>query len=277
VVFYIGVFFCLDILILDDPLSAVDVHVGKFLFEECIQKYLKGKTIVLMTNNLQHLDKADNIIVMKNGVISAQVLKFCCLIRFFFFNFKCKGNLKELEAQGHDYSEFIISRREKKKSKKKKDDKKGDDGEEEVKLVAPIPEQGGVVVKYDEKKDLNSSSPIDEKSSVESLEVVEKEKIEKKIEEKPKIAHRVSLASLERGSAKDDDDATGRQLMTEEEYSTKSIPMRLYLQYLLDMMPAFLIIPYFFLTLISEGGATFSSYWLGVVGISFLFNRWNFI
>jgi len=44
-----------DIVLLDDPLSAVDSHVGRHIFEECIMGYLKGRTRVLVTNQVQYL------------------------------------------------------------------------------------------------------------------------------------------------------------------------------------------------------------------------------
>jgi ABC-type multidrug transport system fused ATPase/permease subunit len=46
---------CADIVILDDPLSALDPEVGKLLFEECILKFMKGKTRIFVTNQLQCL------------------------------------------------------------------------------------------------------------------------------------------------------------------------------------------------------------------------------
>lgn len=55
-----------DIYLLDDPLSAVDTHVSKDLFEKCIKGYLKGKTVLLATHQLQFLKYADIIVVMSN-------------------------------------------------------------------------------------------------------------------------------------------------------------------------------------------------------------------
>ena len=56
-----------DIYLLDDILSAVDVHVGKFLMEETILGYLSGKTVIMPTHAIAYLDKADNVILMKKG------------------------------------------------------------------------------------------------------------------------------------------------------------------------------------------------------------------
>ncbi|XP_030828521.1 ATP-binding cassette sub-family C member 8 [Strongylocentrotus purpuratus] len=63
-----------DIVILDDPLSALDMHVGAHLFENGILKILKKqkRTIILVTHQLQYLPEAEKIIVMQNGRIALQ-------------------------------------------------------------------------------------------------------------------------------------------------------------------------------------------------------------
>ncbi|XP_014296337.1 probable multidrug resistance-associated protein lethal(2)03659 [Microplitis demolitor] len=60
------------IFLLDDPLSAVDAHVGKHMFEECVEKYLNGKTRILVTHQIQFLSNVEKIIVMKDGAIIAE-------------------------------------------------------------------------------------------------------------------------------------------------------------------------------------------------------------
>ncbi|XP_063952995.1 ATP-binding cassette sub-family C member 9-like isoform X1 [Lytechinus pictus] len=61
-----------DIVILDDPLSALDMHVGAHLFENGILKILKKqkRTIILVTHQLQYLPEADKIIVMQDGRVA---------------------------------------------------------------------------------------------------------------------------------------------------------------------------------------------------------------
>ncbi|XP_046392253.1 probable multidrug resistance-associated protein lethal(2)03659 [Ischnura elegans] len=62
-----------DIFLLDDPLSAVDAHVGKHLVEECLSgSLLRGATVLLATHQIQHLRKADEIIVLEEGSIKGQ-------------------------------------------------------------------------------------------------------------------------------------------------------------------------------------------------------------
>ena len=64
-----------DLYLLDDPLSAVDAHVGKHLFENVLHSktgLLKDKTRVIATNSLNILQDVDQIIVLDEGVISEQ-------------------------------------------------------------------------------------------------------------------------------------------------------------------------------------------------------------
>ncbi|XP_056135383.1 ATP-binding cassette sub-family C member 12 [Lampris incognitus] len=58
-----------DIFLLDDPLSAVDIHVGKHIFEECIKKELQEKSIILVTHQLQYLEFCDEVLVLEDGEI----------------------------------------------------------------------------------------------------------------------------------------------------------------------------------------------------------------
>ena len=58
-----------DIFLLDDPLSAVDVHVANHVFAECIRGLLSDKCCLLVTHQHQFLKSADDILVMKQGTI----------------------------------------------------------------------------------------------------------------------------------------------------------------------------------------------------------------
>ncbi|KAK1344094.1 hypothetical protein QTO34_014653 [Cnephaeus nilssonii] len=59
-----------DIYILDDPLSALDAHVGNHIFNSAIQKHLKPKTVLFVTHQLQYLADCDQVIFMKEGCIT---------------------------------------------------------------------------------------------------------------------------------------------------------------------------------------------------------------
>ncbi|XP_026210427.1 canalicular multispecific organic anion transporter 1 [Anabas testudineus] len=61
-----------DIYLLDDPLSAVDSHVGKHLFDKVIgpNGLLKDKTRILVTHGVSFLPYVDEIVVLVNGKVS---------------------------------------------------------------------------------------------------------------------------------------------------------------------------------------------------------------
>uniref|UniRef100_A0A8D3CPM7 Cystic fibrosis transmembrane conductance regulator n=1 Tax=Scophthalmus maximus TaxID=52904 RepID=A0A8D3CPM7_SCOMX len=78
-----------DIYLLDDPLSAVDAEVGRHLFEQCICGLLKNKPRILVTHQLQYLQAADEILVLKEGFMVA------------------KGTYTELQQCGVDFTSLL--------------------------------------------------------------------------------------------------------------------------------------------------------------------------
>lgn len=58
------------ILLLDDPLSAVDACVGSHVFHKAIRGAAKGKTVLFVTHQLQYLPECDKVILMKDGQIA---------------------------------------------------------------------------------------------------------------------------------------------------------------------------------------------------------------
>ena len=81
-----------DVYFLDDPLSAVDAHVGKHIFQHVIgpDGMLKNKTRVLVTHGISFLPQVDHIIVVKDGKINEQ------------------GSFKELLDIKGDFAAFLL-------------------------------------------------------------------------------------------------------------------------------------------------------------------------
>ncbi|CAM1304666.1 Uncharacterised protein g3835 [Pycnogonum litorale] len=81
-----------DVYLFDDPLSAVDSHVGKHIFDQVVgpDGVLNDKTRVLVTHGLSYLRDCDYVYVMKNGTISQQ------------------GTFDELMSQRGTFADIII-------------------------------------------------------------------------------------------------------------------------------------------------------------------------
>ncbi|KAG7967290.1 hypothetical protein I3843_08G093500 [Carya illinoinensis] len=58
-----------DIYLLDDVFSAVDAHTRTEIFKNCVRGALKGKTILLVTHQVDFLHNVDLILVMRDGMI----------------------------------------------------------------------------------------------------------------------------------------------------------------------------------------------------------------
>nr|XP_017234868.1 PREDICTED: ABC transporter C family member 2-like isoform X2 [Daucus carota subsp. sativus] len=61
-----------DVYIFDDPLSALDAHVARQVFEKCIKEELKGRTRVLVTNQLHFLSQVDRILLVHDGMVKEE-------------------------------------------------------------------------------------------------------------------------------------------------------------------------------------------------------------
>ncbi|KAF6817296.1 Oligomycin resistance ATP-dependent permease YOR1-like protein 1 [Colletotrichum sojae] len=66
-----AIYFDSDIVLMDDPLSAVDAHVGRHIFDNAISGLLKGKCRILATHQLWVLNRCDRVIWMEAGKIQA--------------------------------------------------------------------------------------------------------------------------------------------------------------------------------------------------------------
>eukprot|EP00936_MAST-01D_sp_MAST-1D-sp1_P003049 g3049.t1 len=61
-----------DVLVFDDPLSAMDAHVGMTVFRRLFQRMLADKTRVFCTNQLQYCEYCDYILVLQDGKIAEE-------------------------------------------------------------------------------------------------------------------------------------------------------------------------------------------------------------
>ncbi|XP_009874370.1 PREDICTED: multidrug resistance-associated protein 6, partial [Apaloderma vittatum] len=82
-----------SIYLLDDPLSAVDAHVGQHIFEHVLgpKGLLKDKTRVLVTHTINILPQVDNIVFLVDGMISEM------------------GSYQELLQRNGPFAEFLHS------------------------------------------------------------------------------------------------------------------------------------------------------------------------
>ncbi|XP_023809459.1 multidrug resistance-associated protein 9 isoform X1 [Oryzias latipes] len=137
-----------DIYLLDDPLSAVDAHVGKHIFEECIKKELRGKSVILVTHQLQYLEFCDNIMLLEDGEVQEA------------------GNHQNLMKANGRYTQMISNyQTEKSKVKTQKEEESSDDAET-LKEAEPCADSGIVNPGFDMSDETDQDVAADQKSAV---------------------------------------------------------------------------------------------------------------
>lgn len=58
-----------DLILMDDPISALDANVKKSIFNNVMLNHLKNKTRILVTHAVDFLEFVDTVVVIKNGEI----------------------------------------------------------------------------------------------------------------------------------------------------------------------------------------------------------------
>ena len=86
--------------LLDDPLSAVDTHVAKHIYEHCINGLLANKTRILATHHLKFLLNADSVIVIDHNTIVRQGEAREILPEFMVMNTLLKADQDENDGVG---------------------------------------------------------------------------------------------------------------------------------------------------------------------------------
>ncbi|XP_063913812.1 probable multidrug resistance-associated protein lethal(2)03659 isoform X2 [Zophobas morio] len=91
--------------LLDDPLSSVDAQVGEFIFSNCFQKLLKNKTIVLVTHQLQYLNKVDFIYAIEKGINVESGTFEDLKSSHYFKSIQMKKNVEQTEKENYRMEE----------------------------------------------------------------------------------------------------------------------------------------------------------------------------
>ncbi|XP_066507559.1 canalicular multispecific organic anion transporter 1 [Hoplias malabaricus] len=192
-----------DVYLLDDPLSAVDSHVGKHLFERVIgpKGLLKDKTRILVTHGISFLPHVDEIVVLVDGVVSEV------------------GSYSSLRASRGAFSEFLDTYAQE-ESEKSEDHKDSASDTEQMDIVP-------------EGQEPQADSPLEDVVSV-TL------KRENSLRHSQRHAHRNGSLTVRRSSSArskrvSDETKRGQRLIEKEAMETGKVKLSVYLQYLRSM------------------------------------------
>ncbi|KAL3972080.1 microtubule-associated serine/threonine kinase [Sarotherodon galilaeus] len=188
-----------DIYLLDDPLSAVDSHVGKHLFENVIgpNGILKNKTRILVTHGISFLPYVDKIVVLENGVISEV------------------GSYENLCASGGAFSKFVDTYAKEQSNQGNSETDEGQDAED----FELIPDED----------DAQPDGPLEDTVSL----TVKRENSIRRSQRNGSVRLRRNT-SLKK-SANADEPQKGQKLIEKETMETGQVKLAVFLQYLRAM------------------------------------------
>lgn len=194
-----------DVYLLDDPLSAVDSHVGKHLFEKVIgpNGLLRDKTRILVTHGISFLPYVDEIVVLVHGVVSEI------------------GSYESLRASKGAFSEFLETYG--------KDESNKDNDKKAAAAQTPV---------YEEIETLPEGLETQADGSPEDI-VSSTLKRENSLRHSQRHSKRNGSVKVRKNSSlraqKDPEDKKGQRLIEKEMMETGRVKFSVYLQYLSAM------------------------------------------
>ena len=98
-----------DIVIMDDPISALDTQTRKKIYDQVFQGILKDKTRILVTHAVDFINLADKIVIMKEGRITAQGTPAALFANPYLLQLEeiHESNKQEVEAMNMEQDELI--------------------------------------------------------------------------------------------------------------------------------------------------------------------------
>uniref|UniRef100_A0A3P9K0Y3 ATP-binding cassette, sub-family C (CFTR/MRP), member 2 n=1 Tax=Oryzias latipes TaxID=8090 RepID=A0A3P9K0Y3_ORYLA len=185
-----------DIYLLDDPLSAVDSHVGKHLFDKVIgpNGVLKHKTRILVTHGVSFLPYVDEVVVLVDGKISEI------------------GSYNSLRASKGAFSEFLDTYA-KEQNNQTKSDKDGCQDTEDLEIIP-------------EREDTQPDSPLEDTVSF----TLKRENSIRRSQRSSSV--RVRKNSTVKKSEDANETKAGQRLIEKETMETGQVKFSVYLQYL---------------------------------------------
>ncbi|XP_072526726.1 ATP-binding cassette sub-family C member 2-like [Salminus brasiliensis] len=192
-----------DLYLLDDPLSAVDSHVGKHLFERVIgpKGLLKDKTRILVTHGISFLPYVDEIVVLVDGIVSEV------------------GSYSSLRASRGAFSEFLDTYA--KEESNRSDSQRDSASDTEHMDIVP------------EGQDPQPDSPLEDVVAVTLRRENSLRHSQRHSQRNGSI--RVRRSSTARSRKESDEAKKGQRLIEKEAMETGKVKFSVYLQYLRSM------------------------------------------
>ena len=243
-----------DIYLFDDPISALDAHVGRNIINNAICDYLKNKTRILVTHAIQYCNRADRIIYMKDGRINWE------------------GNFQELEKQDF-YKNMVIKKKEEENNLKKRQSEEINYNENENINEDIINNENEINIKSQRKKsaneeydDLKHKQKLDESSMIienhDQEKVVEPlitdEESEKKLEFKKKITNEDKMFKF----GNKEEEGQIKRITKDEDRVKGKLKGNVYATYFRNNGGAFFVLTLFFILLFWQSLKCGSDLWL---------------